>query len=768
MKKIFVLIWIFEMCVYIDLAAQVDYSQYVDPFIGTAGHGHTFPGVSAPFGMIQVSPDTDLWGWDWCSGYHYSDSSLIGFSHRHLSGTGATDLGEIMLLPLSGKPNVKKWQENDWWHGDKKNPDSGYRSRFSHQNESASPGYYQAYLEDYQVNVELTASERVGLHRYSFPKDQENHVLLDLRHQIQHKYGTPIWAHAQVKDKRTLVGYKHSTGWAKDKYVYFVIQFSRPFQNYIFYEDQVNHPSLSAQAENLKWIASFDQDAEPLLVKVALSPVSIENALENLEAEIPHWDFEKVRKENQESWNKELSKVEIQASEEVKRTFYTGLYHAFLAPNLFQDVDGSYIGADLQVHQAQGFTNYTTFSLWDTYRALHPLFTILQTERSVDMINAMLKHYEQSAQKLLPIWPLMANETWTMIGNHAIPVIADAYLKDIPGIDYEKALDYMIQSANRDVDRFADSRKNRYMSYYAEYGYLPIDLEKEAASKTLEYTFDDWCIAQMAKKMGREDIYKEYSKRSGFYKNIYDPQTGFMRAKKSDGKFREPFDPFYAQYGSDFTEGNAWQYTWHVPQDVYGLIDIMGGKNAFSNKLDQLFALERALPEDAPHDVTGLIGQYAHGNEPSHHVAYLYNYAGQPWKSQARVREIMQEFYTDKPDGLCGNEDCGQMSAWYIFSALGFYPVNASNSVYVMASPLIEEAIIHLPKAKRFKIEVKNQGTNKHYIQSVKLNGKKYNKSYLTHQDIMQGGELFIELGTKPNTKWGIGEGNTPPDKAFE
>ncbi len=750
-----------------NISEAEDYTKYVNVFIGTGTHGHTYPGAVVPFGMVQLSPDTDTEDWDWCGGYHYSDSSIIGFSHTHISGTGLGDLGDILVMATTGVTKTEP--------GDKKNPDTGYRSRFSHKDETATPGYYSVILKDYNIKAELTATKRVGFHRYTFPKADSSHILIDLHHIIYSHRNNILWAQLRVENDSLITGYRIVNGWAKTRYIYFAAQFSKPFSSYTV----VNKldKSLIRRERNLKdtlnirknWPEAFGNDVkifvnyqtsqnEAILVKVAISAVSTEGAINNLK-EISGWDFDKVKNDAKQEWNKELSKIQVEADEKTKEIFYTSMYHSMLAPVLYMDADNRYRGLDQNIHTAKDFENYHIFSLWDTYRAEHPLFTILHPERVSDMIKTMLAHYEQSPHKILPLWAFGNNETWTMIGYHSVPVIADAYLKGIRNFDVKKAFEAMKSSATY--------KPYKGLGYYMQYGYVPMDKEFEGASKTLEYAFDDWCIAQMAKSLGKEDDYKEFYKRSTYYKNIFDPVTGFMRAKNTDGTFKVPFDPAYSQYGGDYTEGNAWQYTWYVPQNVQDLINLMGGNEKFITKLDSLFIVQETENEDKPWDISGLIGQYAHGNEPSHHAAYLYNYAGAPWKTQEKIYQIMTTLYDNTPDGICGNDDCGQMSAWYIFSAMGFYPVNPCNSVYVIGTPMLNEAVINLTNGNKFKITAKGLSKENRYIQSAEFNGTAYDKSWISHKDIMSGGELVFIMGNKPNKKWASSKESVPPLECF-
>ena len=692
--------------------AQQDLTRYVNPFIGTAGHGHTFPGAIVPFGMVQLSPDTRLTGWDGCSGYHYSDSEIYGFSHTHLSGTGISDYGDILLLPLAddGLPAGRK------------------AARFQHRNETASPGYYSVQLDDGNILVELTATARVGMHRYTFPSGHIPNVMLDLTHRDK-----VIDARFRIVNRTTVVGWRRSQAWARDQVVYFALEFSQPIVG------------LAAGRDQQKGYFRFDSEpGEPLLVKVGISAVDIEGAQQNLKTELNHWDFDKVRADAKAAWNAELRKITVTGGTDAQLTsFYTALYHAMTAPNLFMDVDGRYRGRDFKTHEAKDFSNYTVFSLWDTFRAAHPLYTIIDQKRTRDFIKTFLVQYEQGGR--LPVWELAANETDTMIGYHAVSVMADAVVKGIDGFDLREAFEAMKHSADL---------KPR--------GLISMEDERESVSKMLEYAYDDWCIAQVAKKLGETADYERYIARAQAYKNVFDHTSGFMRPR-SNGNWIEPFDPREVTFA--FTEANSWQYTFFVPQDISGLIKLIGGKQKFAQKLDQLFAADSRTTGREQADITGLIGQYAHGNEPSHHVAYLYNYAGQPWKTQARVRQIMDQFYKAEPDGLIGNEDCGQMSAWYVLSAAGFYPVTPGSQTYVIGSPLFPEVRFNLENGKSFAIKARGVSDRNVYIQSATLNGKPYNRSFLLHDDLMAGGELVLQMGACPNPRWGTGAGNEPESR---
>jgi predicted alpha-1,2-mannosidase len=764
--KLALVVSLFAAGLFAQASARGEETPYdcVNPFIGTGGEGHTYPGATVPFGMVQLSPDTDVRffreSFPWCAGYQYGDSSILGFSHTHFSGTGHSDMGDVLLVPSVGPLQLEP--------GPKENPDAGYRSRFSHADESAEPGYYSVVLKDYGIRAELTAATRVGFHRYTFPRSDEARVILNLVSSIYNYDGKVLWSQVRVESPTRVTGYRQTKGWAANRHVYFAIEFSKPFDSYGVANDAEetyrgfgktgklleNYPDVSGR----KLKAFFDfktTEGEVLLVKVALSSVGIDGALKNLETEVPGWDFDRVRRDAKTAWEQELSKIVVDGSPREREIFYTALYHTMLAPVTYMDVDGRYRGLDENIHVAEGYTNYHIFSLWDTYRAAHPFFTLAQPGRDGDMIRSMLAHQEQSVHRILPVWSFGSNETWCMIGYHAVPVIADAYVKGIRGFDPGKAFEAMKASAT-------------YAPYgglgpYMKYGYVPIDLEKEGASKTLEYAYDDWTIWRMAEKLGRREDAAVYRERARSYRRIYDPSTGFMRAKKSDGSFREPFDPLYAQYGGDYTEGNAWQYSWYVPHDVQGLIDLVGGPAEFAARLDSLFVLEGDA-EKYKHveDIAGLIGQYAHGNEPSQHIAYLYSYAGMPWKTQERIHQIMEGLFDNTPQGICGNEDCGQMSAWYLFSSMGFYPVCPGSLEYVIGTPCLPKAAIRLPRGKEFVIEARGLSAENIYIQSAMLNGKPWGKSFVRHQDIVKGGRLVFEMGPEPNKSWAAAREDAP------
>lgn len=739
---------------------------WVDPFIGTGGEGHTYPGATVPFGMVQLSPDTRMQprekAYGWAAGYRYDDSSIVGFSHTHFSGTGHSDLGDILLMPFTGSPGLER--------GDPEKPRSGYASRFRHDDEKAEPGYYAVTLDDYKVRAELTTSTRVGVHRYAFPKGTDAKVLLDMRTSMYDYPGKVLWSRVRVRADGTVTGFRETRGWAPGRQLYFAMRFSRPLAGHELHNTEQDivykgfpppgekDPSQRAQIEGRQLVGTFafgKLDA-PLVVKVAISPVSEAGAIANLDAEVADFDFDRVRAQAKQEWTQALSVLDIDAPEHARRSAYTALYHTLLGPTLFMDADGQYRGSDNAVHKADGFTNYSTFSLWDTYRALHPLLTLVQPEkRNSDFVNSMLAHHEHSPYGMLPVWSFHGLEDWCMIGYHAVPVIADAYVKGIRGFDADKALKAMVETANYGpYDGIAQ---------YRELGYVPIDEEGEAASKTLEYAFDDWTIARMAQAMGKGDIAATFDKRAANWRNAFDKDTGFMRARKRDGSFRTPFDPSASGYGTDYTEGNASQYSWYVPQDVAGLAAAHGGSDKLLARLDEVFNA-KVDPSIFEHmeDITGLIGWYAHGNEPSHHVAYLYSYAGQPWRTQARLKQIMDTQYADRPDGLAGNDDVGQMSAWYVFTALGFYPVAPGSGEYILGRPFLPKTAMRLPNGKTFTIVADGLDDRHTYVGSVSLNGKPLQRTFLRHDEILAGGELRFSMQAEPNKDW-PGQGAQAP-----
>ncbi|MCH2023080.1 MAG: GH92 family glycosyl hydrolase [Saprospiraceae bacterium] len=699
------------------------FTDYVNPFIGTGGHGHTYPGATVPFGMMQLSPDTRLEGWDGCSGYHYSDSIIYGFSHTHLSGTGVSDYGDLLLMP----------------HCDTQSPTLEYtlfHSRFDKNSEKASPGYYEVKLNDDNIKVALSTTTRCGMHKYTFASKNNQQVMLDLQHRDQ-----LLSADFEIVDNKTIRGFRRSNTWATDQHFYFYLQFSRPFVKKSVLKSE-NFGNVNGQF-------TFDSKEQELLVKVGMSAVSMEGAQKNLEKEIPDWDFDKIQNNATNIWNKELSKVEIEGgTQDSKTIFYTALYHSFIVPNIFMDVDGQFRGTDGKVHKTDNFDYYTIFSLWDTFRATHPLFTILQRKRTLDFIKTFLKQYEYGGQ--LPVWELAGNYTGCMIGYHSVSVIADAYAKGIRDFDLTYALEAMHHSATQD---------HLGLEYYKRNGFIACDEEAESVSKTLEYAYDDWCIAQFAKAIGNDSLFHYYIKRGQSYKNLYDPSTKFIRGR-INGAWFSPFDP--SEVNFNYTEANGWQYTFFVPQDISGLIDLMGGAGALEKMLDNMFEAESDLEGRHQVDITGLIGQYAHGNEPSHHFAYLYNYVHKPWKTQKRVKQIINELYQNAPDGLSGNEDCGQMSSWYNLSTMGFYAVTPGTDYYVIGSPAFEKIKLNLENGNEFIIKANNLSGSNTYVQSIKLNGRDYNKTFLKHSDIINGGEMVFEMGNTPNKKWGISNNALP------
>lgn len=735
-------------------AAGQDLTRFVNVFIGTGGHGHTYPGAAAPFGMVQLSPDTYNVGWDWCSGYHASDSSIMGFSHTHLSGTGVGDMLDVLVMPGTGEVKLEP--------GTRENPGSGYRSRFSHADEKASPGYYSVLLKDYGVKAELTATERAGLHRYTFPASDSSHFMVDLAHAILGKEGAAprvISAEMKVAGPDLIVGGRRVANWAPGRHIYFAMKFSKPFESAALYSDDKAAGSTEVSGRILKCVVKYRTgEGEQILVKVGLSGVSAEAALKNLNAEIPGWNFEGVRKATEAAWERELRRVKIETKNEKQREiFYTAMYHMMLAPTLYDDVDGAYRGMDLQVRKLKpGQHNYSTYSLWDTYRALHPMYTLIQKDRVPVLLNGLARMAEESPAGA-PVWPLQGRETGCMTGYHSVVVLAEAAAK---GFDVDYAMAYPIMKKRAMDDDY------RGLPDYRKLGYIPSDKEAESATKTLEYSYDDWAMARLAEALGRQEEAVFFRKRSLNYRNLWDPATGFVRPRLSDGTFAGPFDPKtvgVSKKWRDFTEANSWQATWQAQHDPAGYIELLGGREKFIAKLDALFTESQQMVGEVVVDMTGLIGMYAHGNEPSHHVAYLYAYAGAPYKTQQRVREILDTQYAAAPDGLSGNEDCGQMSAWYVISALGFYAVDPVSANYVFGTPLFEKATIDVGGAKPLIIEAKRKSEKDIYIQSVTLNGKPYTKSWFRHADVAQGGTIALTMGPEPNRKFGAGAGDVPP-----
>ena len=717
---------------------------YADPFVGTGGHGHTYPGATVPFGMVQVSPDNGHFGWDYCSGYHYPDSTIAGFSVTHLSGTGGADGSDLLFMPFDGsRIDTSK---------------GATYSHYSHKNESAEPGFYHVTLDN-GISVDLTASARVAFYRYHFAQSDKPAVSLNLGYGNSDR---PTGTYINEVNDTLVTGYRMSTGWARDQRVYFAAVFNKPIEKFVV--SNKGHLLNDQKEAKGKYTHGYfifgDLGDSPLLQKVAISSVSIDNAKENLSKEVPGWDFQNVRKAAYASWEKQLSKIEV-TSDNVHqlRTFYSSLYHTMLAPTLFMDTNGQYQGADGKVHTAKGFTNYSTFSIWDTYRAEHPLFTLIEPNRVNDFVQFMLAFYHQYG--LLPIWELWGNETNTMIGYHSIPIMVDAYFKGFRNYDVQEAFKAMKKSA---------TEENGAVKLFNRYGYVPSDKVPESVSKTLAFAFDDWCIAQMAKALGKEKDYQLYSKRAEYFKNLYDPTTGFMRPKLSNGKWLSPFDPFAEPSNGrkrNYTEANAWQVLWYVPQNVPELEKLIGGREKFVKRLDTLFVKPPKIDEGGVPDMSGMIGEYVQGNEPDQQVPYMYDYAGAPWRTQAVTRTIVDSLYKDTPQGLPGNEDCGQMSAWYVFSALGFYPVNPDNGTFEIGSPIFPRAAIHLKGNKTFTVIADNVSKENKYIQSATLNGQTYDKPYITYQDIIKGGQLHFVMGPKPNKNWGSAKEDQPPITAF-
>jgi predicted alpha-1,2-mannosidase len=698
-------------------------TQYVNPFIGTGYHGHTFPGAAYPFGQIQLSPDNGTQGWDWCSGYHYSDSILAGFSHLHLSGTGIGDLADISFLPVTKEITFIVGEEN----GDFV---ARYAGQYTHDNELAEPGYYAVTLKNNRVKAELTVTERAGMHRYTFPEEGEKSIVINLGFAIN--WDKPYKSEISIVDSCLVTGSRLSHGWAADQHVYFAVRFSQPIQVSAITE-------IGGEGRN---VGCFSFAGKELIAKVGISSVSTENALANLDSSLPGWDFEATHKAASDAWEKVLSKIRIESPDHDRKVvFYTALYHTMIAPSLFSDLNGEFKGVKGDVQRAEGYNRYTVFSLWDTYRALHPLLTFTQQSRVNNLVKSMLDHYKQTG--LLPVWELEGNETFCMVGNHSIPVIAEAILKDIGDFDRQLAFEAMKTTSlfNRDG-----------MGLYDSLGFMPADKITQSVAKSEEVAVDDWCVAAVARKLGKNAEAEYFGKRAKNYQSYFDRETGFMRGKLSNGEWTTPFDPAYSKHeGSDYTEGNAWQYLWLVPHDVEGLIELLGGKDKFADKLEQLFNVEEGVKgEQASADISGLIGAYAHGNEPGHHTTFLFNYAGRPWRTQELNRQIQTTMYTNSPDGLCGNEDCGQMSAWYVFSALGFYPVNPCDLKYQFGSPIVKEAKIEIPGGKYFYVKAPLASDANKYIQEVRLNGKVLDRSFITWEEIMEGGTLEFLLGNKP------------------
>ncbi|MFP7657113.1 GH92 family glycosyl hydrolase [Chryseobacterium proteolyticum] len=734
--------------------------QYVNPLIGTEKMGHTYPGATFPFGSVQLSPETDTISYElngkyngevykYCAGYRYEDKTIVGFSSTHFSGTGHSDLGDFLMMPTVGKLQFNP--------GTASHPESGYRSRFSHQNEKAEAGYYKVKLDDSNILAELTATTRVGVQRYTFPKSDQAHIILDLMAGIYNYEGKNVWTYVRVENDHTITGYRQTNGWARTRTVYFAIQFSKPFKSYgqknydgkqVYggfwrkFDQTKNFPEIAGK--NLKMNFDFDtNENEAIEVKLALSPVSQNNALDNLEKETGNLSFDQVKAQTQENWNKELNKIIIKGSDTEKTNFYTAMYHTFINPTIYMDSNGEYKGLDQNIHKADGFTNYTTFSLWDTYRALHPLFNIIQPKRNNDIVKSMMAHYNQFSLKMLPIWSHYANENWCMSGYHSVSVVSDAIIKGVYTGDAKEALYACVATANK--------RDYEGIGQYIDLGYIPAEKSGTSVSNTLEYAYDDWAIAQLAKHLGETEIYNQFITRSENWKNNFDKSIGFMRPRLADGSFKKDFD-ILSTHGQGFIEGNSWNYSFFVPQNPDELITIMGGKKKFASKLDELFTMHLSDEFFADtEDITreGIIGGYVHGNEPAHHVAYLYNWAGQPWKTQAKIRHILEMQYKATPDGLGGNDDTGQMSAWYILSSLGFYPVAPGSEDYAIGSPAVDYAVLNLENGKTFEIEAIDQSPQNVYVQKILLNGKEIKNFTLKHSDIIKGGKLSFYMSGK-------------------
>ncbi len=740
--------------------AQVpDPLRLVDPLIGTGPEGHTFPGATAPFGMVQLSPDTQIrpfkQSYKWAAGYRYEDATILGFSHTHFSGAGHSDLGDVLLMPVSGD-NVSLEP------GDAEKTNPGYRSRFSHANEHAEPGYYSVYLEDSGVKAELTASERVGVHRYTFVNEAKRHLLLDLRSSIYNYPGKVLWSRIRIRNDGTVTGMRETRGWAPGRQLFFAIRFSAPMSGHALYNREEDPPpyhgfktpgnsaedTQSIEGRGLEAVFDFAPSSNSLIVKVALSPVSEQNAIANMDSEVPGFDFDGVRARTQQMWREELSRVEFRTSPEMEKSLDTALYHTMMAPSTSMDTNGEYRGPDNQVHRAEGFRFVSSLSLWDIYRAEQPLMTLLEPEqRTNDLVRSLVASQQESPFGILPVWQFEGLETWCMIGYHSVPIIADAYMKGIRGYDTGAALDAMVASAT--YGPYGN------LAAYMKRGYVPVDHDDEAASKTVEYAFDDWTIARMAKAMGKESVAARFDKRAASWRNNFNAADGFVEPRFENGDYRKPFDPAKAGTGSGFTEGNAWQYSWYQPQDEQGLIELLGGNERLIAKLDAMFdqKVDPAMYANVE-DISGMIGQYIHGNEPSHHLAYLYMYAGAPLKTQARLKQIVDSQYKPSPDGLVGNDDLGQMSAWLIFTSLGFYPVAPGSNQYVLGRPFVDRAVLHLPNGKLLTIESVNLSETHGFVKDVLLNGNSLDRSYVTHEELMQGGELKFIFSSEKDAEW--------------
>ncbi len=734
----------------------VDYGQFVNTFIGTGGHGHTFPGATLPYGMVQLSPDTRLTGWDACAGYHYSDDTILGFSHTHLSGTGIGDYGDILFMPATFTVDEKRT-------GTDTKP-VNYRSKFSHEKETASPGYYQVYLDDYDINVALTTTKRAGFHKYTYPEDGKATLLIDLTHHLHHQENKNL--EIEVVGNKTIRGLKRTSGWAKDQFVYFYAEFSQPFHHTFINNTQSSSGLKKLTGKNVQALLHFDtKDQQTVLAKVGISGVDYAGAEKNLKSEIPDWDFGRIRQEAKSIWNRQLGKIDVKTDNEQQKTiFYTSLYHTSISPNLYEDVDNRYRAMDHQIHTSEQHINYTVFSLWDTFRAFHPLLTIIDPDRANDMIRSLIDKYDKGG--VLPKWELSSNYTGTMIGYHAVPVIVDAYAKGIRDFDVEKAYEACVQASSYDTSGITEAIDKNILhkklmpvaKYYKNtLGYIPSEKENESVAKGLEYAYNDWCIARFARMLGKEEDSRKFYTLSKHYENYYDPERGFMRGKLLNGSWRAPFNPKASNHrNDDYCEGNGWQWLWFVPQDIQGLAGLMGGREKLITKLDSLFSLDSTLEGgNVSADISGLIGQYAHGNEPGHHTTHIYNQVGRPWKTQELVDQILQSLYFNDPNGLPGNEDCGQMSAWYILNAMGFYSFLPGSDQYSIGRPLFDEVTIHLKAGKVFKIKAVNNSKENKYIQSVTLNGQDLKLPFFSHEEIISGGELSFVMGNTPNKQWG-------------
>lgn len=757
---------------------KADPVDYVNPIIGTNGMGHTFPGACVPFGAVQLSPDTDTIphnvngvyqkeAYRYCAGYQYGDSTIVGFSHTHLSGTGHSDLGDILLMPVTGEVSLNPGTSGD--------PDSGYRSRFRHSTEKALPGFYEVELDDYGIRAQLTATARVGVHKYTYPDGADGSIILDLAHGIYNYDGKTLWSVLRVENDTLVTGYRITNGWARTNYTYFAISFSHPIAEY-GYKDRTkvpytgfwrrfnlerNFPEIAGR-DVAAWFGFDNSRSNDIVVKVAVSAVSTEGALKNLRAEASGRSFEEIASDARRLWNEELRHFEVEGTEDQKAMFYTSLYHTMINPSVYMDVDGQYRGLDHNIHKAEGFTNYTVFSLWDTYRAEHPFLNLFKPERNADMVRSMIEHQKQSVHGMLPVWSHMGNENWCMSGYHAVSVLADAIVKGVYADESGEALNAMVTTS-----------KVPYYEGVADYmklGYVPLDKSGTAASTTLEYSYDDWAIYSAALSQGRTDVAEEYGQRALNYRNIFDRETGFAHPRFSNGEFKQDFDPLQT-YGEGFIEGNSWNFSFHVPQDVDGIISLMGGDRAFIGRLDSLFSMH--LPEEFyehHEDITEscLVGGYVHGNEPSHHVPYLYAWTSQPWKAQSRIRDILNRMYRNNIDGLGGNDDCGQMSAWYLFSVMGFYPVCPGTDQYVLGAPYLPYVKIDLPNGNTLEIKAPGVSDKNCYVRSFEMNGSEYDKLYVTHEDILKGGVWEFEMGSRPDRKRGLKDGAKPYSMSAE